>query len=128
MKQQTKTVYFCDHCTKYYLTKHHINRHEKICSYNAENHYKCNRCKHQNDTGASKNGFLCSAYASFVFKPVARHYNANILSLCKELEINEPIFVTNDCEMFEVLNDPFEPVDMELVKRFDERFGKIVDC
>jgi hypothetical protein len=127
MKQETKTVYFCDHCTKYYLTARHINRHEKICGYNAQNHYKCNRCQHQKDTGISKNGFLCAVYQSFVFKPVARHYNANTVKICRELGINEPIYIEHDCEHFEELHDLFVPFDAELVTRFEERFGKISD-
>ena len=128
MRQETKEVYFCDHCARYYLTKHHINRHEKICGYNAENSYKCNSCQHKKDTGIDSCGFMCEAYQSFVFKPVTRHYTANTLKICRVLNINEPIYVENNCEMYGAVESSGEPFGLELVKRFEKRFGKILDC
>ena len=44
MKTKTKNVYYCDFCKKHGLSKHAMEYHEKICSYNPANHRPCQTC------------------------------------------------------------------------------------
>lgn len=46
MKEITKHVYYCDHCTKHGLHKGHLQRHEKYCGHNPNNLHACFTCKH----------------------------------------------------------------------------------
>jgi hypothetical protein len=50
MKELTKKVYYCDHCKKHGLVKHHIKRHESGCLRNPQR--ECKLC------GATKNFVL----------------------------------------------------------------------
>jgi hypothetical protein len=44
MKEKQKTVYYCDHCKKHGLSRHHMVNHEKFCSLNPENANPCSGC------------------------------------------------------------------------------------
>ena len=41
-----KTIYYCDHCNKYYLSKYFAEKHEKFCSRNPENERACFGCQY----------------------------------------------------------------------------------
>lgn len=44
---ENQTAYKCEHCSKFYLQKRWIERHEKFCHKNPNNQHKCFQfCKH----------------------------------------------------------------------------------
>lgn len=54
MKQVTKEVYYCDHCSKHGLSKWQMERHEKYCPKDPKNIPKCWGCAnlvvHENES------------------------------------------------------------------------------
>lgn len=47
MKIENKKIYRCDFCSKYYIHKGHIEKHENYCRYNPKNQHKCFEfCQH----------------------------------------------------------------------------------
>lgn len=45
MKQKTKDVFYCDHCTKHTLSKHSMATHEEFCGHNPKNTFACSGCQ-----------------------------------------------------------------------------------
>lgn len=41
MREETRQVYYCDHCRKYGLSKANIKKHEQFCFGNPENVPRC---------------------------------------------------------------------------------------
>lgn len=46
MKEETRKIYRCDHCEKYYLRKHFVEPHEILCKKNPENSRPCFECEY----------------------------------------------------------------------------------
>jgi len=44
MREQKKSVYYCDHCKKHTLTKQSMEKHERRCTSNPDR--ECAMCKH----------------------------------------------------------------------------------
>ena len=44
MKEILKTVYYCDHCKKHFISKYFAEKHEKQCNKNPENQRACIYC------------------------------------------------------------------------------------
>lgn len=50
MKEQTKKVFYCDHCKKHGLSKGAMVLHEKWCDSNPENKKACTYCMYLKET------------------------------------------------------------------------------
>ncbi len=65
MIEQTRSIFRCGHCKKYYLQKASALRHELYCGKNPTNHHACLTCKHlvvdqhNNDYGFKEKTFKC---------------------------------------------------------------------
>ena len=46
MKTETREIYNCDYCSRYYKQKHHAKYHESICKMNPVNIPACFSCIH----------------------------------------------------------------------------------
>lgn len=46
MKAKTIISYRCDHCNKFYQSKHHCAKHEKLCWHNPANERPCLTCEY----------------------------------------------------------------------------------
>lgn len=105
METKTKQVYYCDHCKKHGLSKHHMERHEKYCNNNPDNYTECYGCDHlqrhteTNDEGTCTlfNYYTCSA------KKIRVH---NLLAVRKKLperypeQFEESTLMPKECSLF----------------------------
>jgi hypothetical protein len=66
MREEVRTIYRCDFCPKYGLRKHSIERHQKYCCKNPDNHHACLSCANleidrtTNDDGYNEKTFYCA--------------------------------------------------------------------
>lgn len=48
--KENKTIYKCEHCSKWLQKKDAMERHEKFCGYNPATHTACAGCVHSKET------------------------------------------------------------------------------
>lgn len=89
MKTQTKEMYRCDYCDKWYHRKHAAIAHEKSCSKNPDNKRVCIGCKYLDkknvdiyhdtfDGGEHRQAVSllhCDKLSKFVYPPKVEHKN-----------------------------------------------------
>lgn len=88
MKSEERTVYWCDHCNKKYLSEYWCGEHEKKCSHNPENDRACFSCVHlemvydatiywDDPRGCEHeqkvNAFYCKKLDTYLIPPKAEH-------------------------------------------------------
>lgn len=118
MREEIKTVYYCDFCSKRYLSKHFCGEHEKRCDKNPENDRACFGCIHltmDNDALIVKDGyhgeeewrvnaFHCTKLDKYLIPPKAEHKG-----IAYEFEDHENTPMPRECDL-----KKSEPFLMEL--------------
>lgn len=104
MKEQVRTLYRCEYCSKYRISKSAMLNHEKWCSKNPANTHACLSCRHLTVDRFSGDGYNEKTFTCDLLKKELHSYKAEKIDhSCLIRTERMPV----QCESYQVENYGF---------------------
>jgi len=106
---ETREVYTCEFCRKYYKSKYHAMHHEKYCKKNPRNQHSCFKfCKHLiKDRYEYDGDYQTKGYVRFICDKTDTEMHSFIAERRGMGIATETTLMPNECKFFEIMDGVF---------------------
>ena len=104
MITETREVYTCEFCRRYFKSRYHAERHEKYCKKNPRNNHACFRfCRHLvKDEYGTDDDYSTTGHTCFICEKTGKELHSFIAERRGMDIATETELMPNECPLFEL--------------------------